>query len=832
MGQTDVKVANSSDLAMRREAELAALFRLTDRLYRAREASDIYDASLAAITSTMNCMRGSILLFDASGVMKFVAQKGLSANYVAGVEGHTPWRPGQTQPDPIFIENIDDTNESKHIKQIIKKENICGLAFLPLVSQGVVIGKFMTYYEQPHKFTPAEVELAVTIARQLGFAIERFRAEVAAKKVAEELRESEERFRLMSENAPVMIWMSDAKGGCLHLNRMQREFWDVEEDALADFDWRTSMHPEDMPEIVKRISAALLNKTSVSVEGRYRNAQGTYRILHTDARPRVSPDGELLGMIGVNVDITEQKEAEQLRREMNDADRYRMLVEGITDYAVYLLDVHGNVASWNAGAQRFKGYTASEIIGQNFSTFYTPEDQATNLPKRALAIAAKEGKFETEGWRVRKDGSRFWTHVVIDPIRNSSGNLLGFAKITRDLTERKHAEDEKKKADEALQETRDALFHSQKREAIGQLTGGIAHDFNNLLMVIQSSMELLRKRLPEDERLTSLVDNATEGVKRGVSLTQRMLSFARRQDLDQKSINLHELVFEMTDLLQRSLGPSIMIQSQFPLGLSLVRADTNQLESALLNLAVNARDAMPNGGPLTISAHEENIPMGNSLRLLPGKYVCLSIEDKGEGMSEDTITRATEPFFTTKGVGKGTGLGLSMVHGFAEQSGGRLRLKSVVGVGTTAELWLPTTDAVDKHESAEVPSPPRDSGTQKLAVLAVDDDILVRMGTTAMLEDLGHKVTEANSGEEALKFLAQGLKIDLVVTDQAMPRMTGVELAEAILAGQPKMPIVLATGYSELPAGIGLKLPRLSKPFSQKQLDVAMKEALRMSINA
>ena len=830
MGHSDVKVVSSSDLAMRREAELAALFRLTDRLYRAREVSDIYDASLAAITSTMNCKRASILLFDPSGVMKFVAQKGLSAKYVAGVEGHTPWRPGEAQPDPIFVENIDDTNESRHIKEIIKKENICGLAFLPLISQGVVIGKFMTYYEQPHKFTPAEVELAVTIARQLGFAIERFRAEAAAKKVAEELRESEERFRLMSENAPVMIWMSDAEGGCLHLNRMQREFWNVEEDALADFDWRTSMHPEDMPEIVKRVSEALANKTSVSVEGRYRNAQGSYRILHTDARPRVSPDGELLGMIGVNVDITERKEAEQLRREMNDADRYRMLVEGITDYAVYLLDVHGNVASWNAGAQRFKGYTASEIIGQNFSVFYTPEDQAADLPKAALAIAAKEGKFETEGWRVRRDGSQVWTHVIIDPIRNSSGNLLGFAKITHDLTERKRAEDEKKKAEESLQETRDALFQSQKREAIGQLTGGIAHDFNNLLMVIQSSMELLRKRLPEDERLISLVDNATEGVKRGVSLTQRMLSFARRQDLDQKPINLHKLVLEMTDLLQRSLGPSIMILSQFPTGLSLVRADTNQLESALLNLAVNARDAMPKGGPLTISAHEENIPMGNSLRLVPGKYVCLSIEDKGEGMSEDTITRATEPFFTTKGVGKGTGLGLSMVHGFAAQSGGCLRLRSELGRGTTAELWLPATDAEDKPELVAVPST-TDSARRELVVLAVDDDFLVRMGTAAMLEDLGHTVREANSAEEALKILAQGVKIDLVVTDQAMPRMTGVELAEAILAGQPDMPIILATGYSELPAGIGLKLPRLSKPFSQKQLDIAMKEALRMSIN-
>jgi PAS domain S-box-containing protein len=826
MSHSDVRVFGSSHLAMRREAELAALFRLTDRLYRAREATDVYDASLDAITSTMNCKRASILLFDANGVMKFVAQKGLSASYIAAVEGHSPWRPGQAQPDPIFVENIDDTNESNHIKEAIKNARIRGLAFLPLVSQGVVIGKFMTYYEKRHTFTPAEIELAATIAKQLGFAIERLRADAAGKKAAEELRESEERFRLMSEHAPVMIWMSDAKGGCLRLNRMLREFWNVEEDALADFDWRTTMHPDDMPEIVKRMSEAIANRTSVSVEGRYRNAQGAYRILHTDARPQLSLDGILLGMIGVNADITEQKEAEQLRREMNEADRYRILVEAITDYAVYLLDPTGNVASWNSGAKRIKGYDASEIIGQNFSVFYTPEDRAADVPKSALAIADKDGKFETEGWRVRKNGSRFWTHVVIDAIRNSSGELLGFAKITRDLTERKVAEDEKRKADQALEEARDALFQAQKLEAVGQLTGGIAHDFNNLLMVIQSSMELLRKRLPRDERLLSLVDNATQGVKRGMSLTQRMLSFARRQDLDQKPVNLQELVLEMTDLLQRSLGPSIIIESQFPLGLSMVRADSNQLESALLNLAVNARDAMPKGGPITISAHEENIPVRNNLRLVPGKYVCLSVEDKGEGMSDDTINRATEPFFTTKGVGKGTGLGLSMVQGFAEQSGGCLRLRSELGVGTTADLWLPATDAVEKPELTEEPQVATESGPRELVVLAVDDDTLVRMGTTAMLEDLGHTVKEANSGEEALKILAEGARIDLVVTDQAMPRMTGVELAEAILASNPNMPIIVATGYAELQDGLGTKLARLSKPFSQEQLVVAMAEAL------
>lgn len=530
-----------------------------------------------------------------------------------------------------------------------------------------------------------------------------------------------------------------------------------------------------------------------------------------------SPAGGLLGYAKITRDLTERKQAEDALR--LSEQQFKLLVEGVSDYAIYMLDAKGHVATWNTGAQRIKGYQPGEIVGRHFSHFYTAEDREKGVPEHALNIAAAEGRFEKEGWRVRKDGSQFWASVVIDAIKDKAGTLIGFAKITRDISE-------KKKAEQALEEARDALFQAQKLEAIGQLTGGIAHDFNNLLMVIQSSMELLRKRVPDDHRLLSLIDNATEGVKRGTSLTQRMLSFARRQDLDHKSVNLQELVFEMTDLLQRSLGPSIMIEARFPMGLSMVRADSNQLESALLNLAVNARDAMPAGGPLTISAHEENLSIGNSLRLAPGKYVCLSIEDKGEGMSEDTINRATEPFFTTKGVGKGTGLGLSMVQGFAEQSGGRLRLKSKKNAGTTAELWLPATGAEDKLKPVDAQSLTTASRPHELVVLAVDDDVLVRMGTAAMLEDLGHTVREANSGEEALKILAQGIKIDLVVTDQAMPRMTGVQLAETIMEGRPDLPIILATGYAELPAGLGSTLPRLSKPFTQEQLANALKEAI------
>ncbi len=486
---------------------------------------------------------------------------------------------------------------------------------------------------------------------------------------------------------------------------------------------------------------------------------------------------------------------------------YRRLVEAVTDYAIYMLDAGGHVTSWNAGAQRFKGYTPEEIIGQHFSRFYTPEDRATNLPARALEISAREGKFEAEGWRLRRDGSRFWAHVVIDPIRDSEGRLAGYAKVTRDLTERREAQ-------ERLEKAREALFQSQKMDAVGQLTGGVAHDFNNLLMAVMGSLELLKKRLPDDPQIMRLLDNAMLGARRGATLTQRMLAFARRQELDAQPLDLAALVTGMSELLERSLGGEVQLKIEMPSGLPQVRGDENQIELALLNLSVNARDAMPNGGVIRI--HAGTVQAHESDGVAPGLYVRLSVEDSGEGMNEETLARATEPFFTTKGVGKGTGLGLSMVHGMTAQMGGRLLLKSHPGRGTTAEIWLPAAGAdgaavLPQAEQAQA-APGR-----ALRVLAVDDDALVLFNTSAMLEDLGHKALEAVSGAEALEILRRE-KVDLVITDQAMPRMTGVQLLEVVRAEWPGLPVILATGYAELPGGAGAGLPKLNKPFSEQDL--------------
>ena len=500
--------------------------------------------------------------------------------------------------------------------------------------------------------------------------------------------------------------------------------------------------------------------------------------------------------------------------------QYRLLVEAVTDYAIYMLDPDGLIMSWNPGAQRFKGYRAPEILGKHFSQFYTAEDRAKGEPQRALETAAREGRFENEGWRIRQDGSRFWAHVVVDPIRAADGALLGFAKITRDVTQQKETQ-------RALDQAQAALLQSQKMDAIGQLTGGVAHDFNNLLTVILGGLELLRKRAPKDPTYTRLIDNAILGAVRGASLTKRMLAFARHHELKSESINVPRLVEGMTDLLQSCLGPSMTIETRLPQTLNTILSDPNQLELALLNLALNARDAMPQGGTVTISLREERVApsLGNIMNA--GQYACISVADLGEGMDETTRLRAIEPFYTTKGPSKGTGLGLSMVHGVVTQSGGRLVLKSAKGQGTTVELWFPLEKMGGEAASGPVSAQTASERILPLVVLAVDDDSLVLLNMVAMLEDLGHTVFSATSGRQALEIFWRGVAIDLMVTDQAMPEMTGAMLAEAARKERPNLRVILASGYDELPRGMGLDLVKLAKPFSQNDLERAVAEALR-----
>jgi signal transduction histidine kinase len=374
------------------------------------------------------------------------------------------------------------------------------------------------------------------------------------------------------------------------------------------------------------------------------------------------------------------------------------------------------------------------------------------------------------------------------------------------------------------------LFEAQKLDTIGQLTGGVAHDFNNLLMAALGSLNLLKKRLPLEDRDLRLLDNAIKAAERGAALTQRLLAFARRQELKPQAVDVLQVVDGIENLLQRVIGPGVRFAKQLPCQLAAVLVDANQLELALLNLAVNARDAMPNGGIITVCAEEMTVSVARPQPNLGlGHYVRIRVSDTGTGMDEATLAKATEPFFTTKGPGKGTGLGLSMVHGLAAQSGGTLVISSAPDDGTSVDLWLPIATEIMPQTVAVADAPDDVVALDFIArtILVVDDDPLVSMGTAAMLEDLGHSAIEVMSGAKALEALSADHRIDLVITDHAMPGMTGAELARKIRASRPELPIILASGYAELPDDEGLTdLLRLGKPFAQAQLAALIERAV------
>ena len=477
-----------------------------------------------------------------------------------------------------------------------------------------------------------------------------------------------------------------------------------------------------------------------------------------------------------------------------------------------------------------------------------PDDRARL--QNEIRVSLDNGRdYEVDYRNIWPDGTLHWAEARARVVDDGLGGKLQLVGVALDITSRKTAEANLVRVNEMLEErvyertaelreahekvlaeirqrerAEDQLRQAQKMEMIGQLTGGVAHDFNNLLMVVISNLALLRKYLsPADARVTRLIDGATLGAQRGAALTQRLLAFARRQDLNIEGKNLIGLVNEMSDLLQRSVGSQVELRFEMPKTLPPALVDANQLELALLNLVVNARDAMPDGGTLTISADCRDVQGETDLK--DGRYVRLIVCDTGQGMSDETLKKATEPFFSTKGIGKGTGLGLSMIHGLSLQLNGALRLSSEVGHGTKAELWLPVTTAVRPETVAAKEFSPDESPA--LTILLVDDDALVVASTASMLEDFGHDVIEADSGANALDILQNGHRIDLLITDYSMPKMNGAQLAVAARKLRPDLPILLVSGYAELPQGADLKLPRLGKPYQPEQLAAEITKVMK-----
>jgi PAS domain S-box-containing protein len=523
--------------------------------------------------------------------------------------------------------------------------------------------------------------------------------------------------------------------------------------------------------------------------------------------------------------VRHERTVEQLRR---TEESFQLLVESVHDCAMFMLDRSGHVSSWNAGARKIKQFEASEIIGHDFSCFYTPADQAADKPMRSLEIAARSGSYQEEGWRVRKDGSVFVAEVLINPIHDRSGDLVGFAKITRDITQRKQAEKD-------LEQARAALAQSQKMEAVGHLTGGIAHDFNNMLTAILGSLELLEIRQDAfsqgANRMLQVIRHAAE---HGAELTRRLLAFSRKQALAPTLTDINRLVSGMSELLRRSLGKAVTVETVLAGGLWPAFIDANQVESALLNLAVNARDAMPNGGRLTIET-------GNSMLdddyarlhgdVTAGHYIFVAVSDNGTGMSTDVLQRAFEPFYTTKEVGRGTGLGLSQVYGFVRQSGGHVELYSEIGRGTTVKMYFPRPQVA--HELPVVETMAADGslplGTE--TILIVDDNEDVRNYSVNAARHLGYHVLEAGDAVHALAILQAHPEVRLLFTDVGLPGMNGRELAEQARANRAgNLKVVFTSGYARTAvANLGL-LERgmlfLPKPFRIEGLAHMLRSAL------
>jgi PAS domain S-box-containing protein len=607
------------------------------------------------------------------------------------------------------------------------------------------------------------------------------------------LFESERNFRLLVEGiTDYAIYMLDPQGRVTNWNSGAERIKGYTAGEIVGQHFSRFYTPEDRAKnLPERALETALREKHFLTEG-WRMRKDGSRFFASVVIDPIFENGTLIGFAKITRDITERRHA---RSELSDSEsQFKMLVGGVTDYALYMLDPSGIVSNWNAGGERIKGYSAAEIVGQHFSRFYTPTDQEAGKPARALRTALETGHYEEEGWRVRKDGSFFWASVVIDPIRSNAGELLGYAKITRDITERKAAE-------EKLALVQRQLAESQKLDALGQLTGGVAHDFNNLLMIISGNIHTIRKATSDEKSLRALQSIETAS-QRAAALTRQLLTFARRQNVQPQPIRLAERLDALREVLNSGLGSKVILVTDVAENVWNVLVDPNEFETALVNLVVNARDAMPDGGKVTISAKN-----------IPGKdQVAISVEDNGVGIPDDIAAKVFDPFFTTKAVGKGTGLGLSQVHGFVHQAGGTIELKSTLGEGTRVTICLPraTGQATPEHEQSLVGN----NGT----VLLVEDNPEVANASAGLLEQLGYRVRWV---PDALSALAEIEKddIDIVFSDIVMPgKMDGVGLARTIRAQNPKLPILLMTGYSATAIEIGAQFPILRKPYQLHEL--------------
>ncbi len=622
------------------------------------------------------------------------------------------------------------------------------------------------------------------------------------------LLDSESRFRRLVEGViDYAIYMLDPSGIVTNWNPgAQRMKGYSAQEAVGQHFSRFYTEQDRAAGLPARVLAAAAREGHFEAEGWRVRKDGSHFWASVVVDAIRGDHGELLGFAKITRDITERQKAQEALR---DSERqFRLLIAGVTDYALYMLDPNGLITSWNAGAEKIKGYTADEIIGQHFSKFYTQADRAAGLPARSLHTAETTGRFESENWRVRKDGTLFWANVVIDAIHDERGRLVGFAKITRDMTEKRNAQ-------LALEQAQIRRAQAQKFEALGQLTSGVAHDFNNLLMIVSGYLGTLKKLAGEDPRGQRAIQALESVTSRGQSLTRQLLAFARRQPLSPVLTTVEERLSAVNQLLTASVGGGVQIVHGVRNDIWPIRVDINELELALVNLGINARDAMPNGGVITVTAENVSLSGPDNPEHLVGDYVRLTIADTGCGIPADILPRVFEPFFTTKEVGKGSGLGLAQVHGFAHQSGGAITVESEVGNGTRITLYLPraTTAEAATDKATELQS--QASGGR---LLLVEDNPEVAEATTSMLLQLGYEVTHAASAKAALA-ATKDQQFDLVISDIVMAgEMNGLDFARRLRELHPDLPVMLVTGYSDIAESAAREFTLMRKPYRASEI--------------
>jgi len=638
------------------------------------------------------------------------------------------------------------------------------------------------------------------------------------------LKESEQRFRRIANSAPVMMWVTRLDRVRDFVNDHYVEFVagpGGEREAAEKLDWRTRIHPDDVDRIITDSIAGEAARQPFTLEGRYRRFDGAWRWLRSVSQPRFGADGELVGFIGVASDITLAKEAElELRRtvEAQTAElqrseaQFRAIFDTVLEVIV-LLSPDGTILEMNQTHASWRDPEPRRAIGGKLWDAPTMQAYPQHIPlvKKAVAAAARGVPFRQEVRMEREGVPTAHIDYSIAPIRDAQGKVIYLLTEARDITELKAAQEQ--------------LRQSQKMEALGQLTGGIAHDFNNLLTVVVGGLDIIVKRAP-DPKMRRYAENALSAAERGARLTGQLLAFSRVQRLEVQPTYVAPLIQNMRPLLRNVLGPGIEKRFDLDEAMIPVMADPTQLEVAVLNLAINARDAMPDGGVLTFSSRPVRVE--NDPDIDDGDYIELTISDTGTGMAPDVLERAFEPFFTTKEVGKGTGLGLSMVYGMARQSGGAARIESQADKGTAVSLLFRKADFATAEAQAGTEEPAGlGQAPERVSILVIDDDPDVRGFIVESLEDHGYQVREAGDGRAGLKEMAKQMP-DLVVLDFIMPGLSGAEVADRIRAERPELPILFVSGYSETEAvrSIAPDAPVLAKPFRADALDRAVRGAL------